>query len=76
MQLDIHNNTKRKVRCVSNYDGGWWACRLNASLLEVGKVYNLTYIDVHNWYSEVYLKEIPGKTFNSVLFEEVEEVIE
>lgn len=73
MEIDIHNSNKRTVRCTRNYDGGWWACRKNAPLLTVGEVYNLTYIDVHGWYSEVYLKEIPGKTFNSVLFEEVKE---
>lgn len=74
MRLDIHNNTKRKIRCVSNYDDGWWACRINASLLNVGEVYNMVCIDVHKRHSEVYLEEFPGKTFNSVLFEEVEEI--
>ena len=72
--MDIFNSAKRKVRCVRNYDGGWWSCRANAPLLTVDKVYNMTYIDVHSWYTEVYLSEFPGKTFNSVLFEEVEEV--
>lgn len=71
--MDIFNNTKRKVVCVSNHDDGWWACKLNAHLLTVGEIYTLACIDVHSWHSEVYLKEIPGKTFNSVLFEEVEE---
>lgn len=71
--MDIHNNTKRKLICVDNYDGGWWACRKNAPLLTVGETYNMTFIEVHSWYSEVYLAEFPGKTFNSVLFEEVEE---
>lgn len=74
MELDIRNGTKRKVRCVRNHDDGWWACRNNAHLLTVGEIYNMAFLDVHNWYSEVYLEEFPGKTFNSILFEEVEEV--
>jgi hypothetical protein len=37
----------------------------------VGKTYTLTCLDVDRCSSLVYLKEFPGKSFNSVFFEEV-----
>ena len=38
--------------------------------LEIGKIYTVQKTSVHNWNTEVYLKEVPGK-FNSVMFEDV-----
>lgn len=68
--MDIFNNTKRPIRCISNrvyaIDGS------NAHLLERGRIYNLDYIEVYDWFSYVYLTEFPGVHFNSVLFEEID----
>lgn len=38
--------------------------------LEVGKVYTVEYTDVHNWHTDVYIKEVPEVAFNSVNFED------
>lgn len=37
--------------------------------LEVGKKYELERKEVHDWYTKYFLKEFPGKAFNSVCFE-------
>lgn len=41
--------------------------------LEKGKVYTVAATDVGGWHTDVYLKEIPGQAFNSVLFEDYTE---
>lgn len=38
--------------------------------LEVGKEYTIDHTDVGDWHTGVYLKEIPGVAFNSVMFDE------
>lgn len=40
--------------------------------LKVGETYTVERTVIHNFNTDVYLKEIPGVPFNSVLFEEVE----
>lgn len=40
--------------------------------LEVGKVYTVESMEVHNWSSSVTLKEIPNEEFNSVHFVDAE----
>lgn len=37
------------------------------------EVYTVSYIDVGSWTSYVYLKEFPNKSFNTVMFDQVEE---
>jgi len=39
--------------------------------LEDGKEYTVDYTVVHNWRTDVYLIEVPGRSFNSVVFEEL-----
>ncbi len=39
--------------------------------LKVGKTYRVTRTAVHSWFTDLYLQELPGIPFNSVLFEEV-----
>lgn len=38
--------------------------------LSEGMIYTVDFTDVGSWHTDVYLKEFPGKPFNSVLFEE------
>ena len=38
--------------------------------LKVGEVYTIDRVVVHSWYTNVYVKEIPGERFNSVSFTE------
>lgn len=39
--------------------------------LQLGKEYTIERTEVHNWYTDVYLIEIPDIRFNSVFFEDV-----
>lgn len=41
--------------------------------LEEGALYTVDYVMINSWSSEVYLKEVPGIGFNTVMFEDVEE---
>lgn len=36
--------------------------------LVINEVYTIDKIIIHDWYTEIYLKEIPGKKFNQVFF--------
>lgn len=37
-------------------------------LLESGKTYDIELVDIHTWHTKIYLKDFPGKKFNSVHF--------
>ena len=71
MGLNIFDKTERKVRCIRNDKDGMMVSSDNHHLLEVGKEYTLTNTEVHPWYTVITLKEFPGKTFNSVVFNEI-----
>lgn len=43
------------------------------NVLKRYKVYTISRIDVGDWNSEVFLEEVPGESFNSVMFGAVEE---
>lgn len=73
MEFDIWNNKERKVLCVSNREDGMMIGSHNHYLLEVGETYTVENVEVHSWHTLVYLKEFPGKEFNSVVFEEIED---
>ena len=38
------------------------------NLLEYGKEYELECAEVHSWHTKIFLKDFPGKSFNSVWF--------
>jgi len=40
--------------------------------LILGSVYTVERTVVHSWHTDVYLKEVPGISFNSVLFDDYE----
>ena len=69
--MDIFNNKKRYIKCIDKRDTNPYPCEYE--LLEVGKVYTVTHIEVYGWHTMITLAEIPGKEFNSVLFDEIEE---
>ncbi len=71
MEMDINNNTPRILICCKVPSDNPMGCFSNAKLLKVGMQYHMTHCQVHDWYTDVYLKEFPGKAFNSVLFEEM-----
>ena len=71
MEFDIFNNKPRKVVCAANDLDGMSVNSRYAHLLIVGEVYNVIGVEVHDWYTLVYLKEFPDVGFNSVQFEEI-----
>ncbi len=68
--MDIKNCSERKVVCIDNENNNFFGCDINSPLLEVGKTYTVTAVNVHSWHTEVELKEFPNKLFNSVCFRE------
>ena len=73
MEFDIWNNTERKVLCVRNDEDGMMVGSGSHYLLEVGKEYTVTDVEVNSWYTLVCLKEFPNEVFNSVVFEEIKQ---
>lgn len=71
MEFNIWDNSERKVLCIRNDKNGMMVSSGNHHLLEVGKEYNVVGVEAHPWYTLVTLKEFPGKTFNSVVFNEI-----
>ena len=67
MELKINNGTARKVICKRVENGNYFP---NGDLVQKGKKYHLVKMEVHPWYTDVYLKEFPEKVFNSVQFAE------
>jgi hypothetical protein len=39
--------------------------------LEKGCTYTVDYVDINDWVSYVFLKEFPGKAFNTVMFDNI-----
>lgn len=68
-EFDIFNSKERKVVCTKKYGTSPYSC--SYELLEIGKEYTVTNVDVDSWCTYITLKEFPGKRFNSVLFGEV-----
>lgn len=61
----------RGTKVVFHANGGYELERKAAKeVLIVGKVYTVERTEVSNWYTMVYLKEVPDKPFNSVFFAE------
>ena len=61
----------KQVVCINNKPLGILAHDEDNSVLTIGKTYTIEKEDRHSWFSVFRLKEIPGKTFNSVLFTEL-----
>jgi len=60
-----------KVKYIGCTDGqvNWGGNDDPRGLLVEGQVYELERKEVHTWHTKYYLKEFPGKKFNSVSFE-------
>lgn len=69
--FDIWNGSRRKVACVANREVGMMVSSHNHPLLEIGRQYTVSSVEVNSWYTLVRLEEFPGKTFNSLAFNEV-----
>lgn len=62
-----------KVKCISDYENHWGSCDQIKGNLTVGNIYTIENIEIHPWHTKIWLKEVPGKSFNSVYFEAVED---
>lgn len=69
--MEIFNNNYRPIKCIRNDEDGLMVASENHHLLKIGEIYHVVDVDVHDWYTVVYLEEFPGVEFNSVVFEEV-----
>lgn len=72
MELDIFDNTPRKIMCIRNDEDRMIVGSNNHHLLEIGEIYHLNNTEVNSWYTLIYLEEFPDKEFNSVAFNEVD----
>lgn len=70
--MNIYALEGHKVVCNDNLDTGYTQDSIRAKYhLEVGKVYTVECTEVTNWHTDVWLVEIPNKSFNSIYFEDV-----
>lgn len=56
---------------LNGYHADQALARLN---LRVDHVYTLSAISIHAFHTEIYLVEVPGVSFNSVMFEDYNEI--
>lgn len=72
MALDIYETKQGdKVKCTEP-EWGWPHHKEEAlAHLTKGKVYTVSEIEIRSYHTKVYLKEYPGKEFNSVQFDNV-----
>lgn len=66
-ELNIHDGTPRVVICKKVKTGNYFP---NGEILQYKRRYHISKVEVHSWYTDVYLKEFPDKNFNSVQFAE------
>lgn len=67
--MNVRNHSRRKVVCTDKYDTSPFGC--DYELLEVGKEYTVTNVDMGGFVTMITLEEFPDKEFNSVLFGEI-----
>lgn len=59
----------QKVVCISKSNEHFMVGSHNNHLLELGKEYTISNVDVQDWYTLLSLEEIPNVEFNSVVFQ-------
>lgn len=70
MSMYIYANPGDKV-VYANETAGWdWDQAHAAEFLVLGNVYTVDHVEVDDSRTEVYLVEVPGESFNSVMFED------
>ena len=69
--IDIYSKEGTKVRYTGS--GGYTYERYYANKhLKVGEIYTIDHTNVFDYHTDVYLKEVPDKAFNSVHFVDAE----
>jgi len=75
--MDIYAKAGTKVKFiednVSRAQIQWGSNDDPSGLLVIGRIYEIDHTEVHTQHTEVFLKEFPGKQFNSVWFESIGE---
>lgn len=69
MSMNIHSSRGTKVVYCNPKAGYSPDQKLAKKHLTVGTTYTVTGTRIHNWHIDVFLKEVPGVEFNSVLFD-------
>lgn len=70
--MDIYAKKGHRV-VFSNPESGYQHHQNTAKeYLKVGKTYTINKTEVSNYHTDVYLEEVPGVAFNSVLFEDLD----
>lgn len=72
--MEIFTPENKKVELATLNAGHDWQKEEVKKHLEFGKHYTVEKTIVHGFSSEVYLKEIPGVSFNTVFFKNVDKV--
>lgn len=72
MNIQVEIGTKIKVTEDSIGNGYSSVEEKAREHLEIGGIYTIEDISIENWYTDVWVKEIPGVCFNSVSFEDID----
>lgn len=68
--MDIYGESGNKVRYTG--EGGYESDRTYANqYIDVGSILTIKHIEIGGWTTYVTFEEIPGRSFNSVMFEDV-----
>lgn len=70
--MEIYALEGHKVKCVTMTAGYKHDQEIAKQHLLLNEIYTVEHTDVHNSFTDVYLKEIPEVRFNSVFFDDVE----
>ena len=68
--MNIYSKPGTKVTFLDK-NGNDWQRAAASKIFKVGQIYTIKNIDVHSWVSYVEFEECPGKTFNSVMFDDI-----
>lgn len=72
MSMNIYAGHGTKVVFANPLDGYPHDQDMAAKHLTVGETYTVDHTDVRDWYTNVFLVEVPKVVFNSVMFDDVE----
>lgn len=68
--IDLDNLEARPIMCIRS-DDECWGNGDPKHELKIGQIYWATCIDVDHYHTDIYIKELDDKPFNSVLFREL-----
>ncbi|WP_110933782.1 hypothetical protein [Paenibacillus bouchesdurhonensis] len=73
--MNIYSQKGDRVRFLNKNGHDWEPERAREIGLVEGEIYTVERTDVGGWHTDVYLQEIPGYHFNSVMFENHKETV-